>query len=133
MRQIEFRGKDEKINKWIYGSLLDYKLHSGICISTIETEYNGFFETYEDRYREYTVIAETVGQYTGLKDKNDVKIFEGDIIRYNYENEVPTSIQVVVEMKEFPEYYLSWNVCTKFEWEVIGNIHDNPELLLEEK
>lgn len=79
------------------------------------------------------VIPETVGQYTGLKDKNGKKIFEGDIIEFYGDkigavvyNEEDTEYGMVLDGTNYcglGHYYSSWNL------EVIGNIHDNPELL----
>ena len=81
-----------------------------------------------------------MGQYTGLTDKNGKKIFEGDIIqRYKTEFNPPRKYKdpyVVHINSEFPcaveEYYSAFEHFTeKVGYEVIGNIHDNPELLKE--
>ena len=118
MREILFRGKTEK-GEWIEGFYV-----------------KDVIETYiYDRYRNtrmQSVIPETVGQYTGLTDKNGKKIFEGDIIKgyWNvtlviFYDEVSTSYRVKTSTghEREPSYY----GVEKFE--VIGNIHDNPELL----
>lgn len=90
------------------------------------------------------VIPETVGQFTGLTDKNGKRIFEGDIVRY-YEiddEEETTAVAVVVYgiSNNYPAFDLSdhdfeCNALShifgsgQYAIEVIGNVHDNPELL----
>ena len=79
------------------------------------------------------VEPETIGQYTGLTDKNGKKIFEGDIVRYNGEKHI-----VVFETRGETGYFgikidhiETWGFCLSVPaklMEVIGNIHDNPEL-----
>ncbi len=82
------------------------------------------------------VIPETVGQYTGLTDKNGKKIFEGDIVKGLF---VFGEISSVVIFK-YGSFGIEWNIdeikvldpflgLRNIECEVIGNIHDNPELL----
>lgn len=124
MREIWFRGKWGRT--WIYGNLQ----HS----STKETMYIDNYTSFP-----FQVIPETVGQFTGLTDKNGNKIFEGDIVKakWRYLSNTDTVIGVVKYdnadfILETDEHYLFFedNIFS-YECEVIGNIHDNPELLNE--
>lgn len=121
MREILFRGKTEQFGNWIKGSLI-----VGRDLESGQLEY--LIAPLSAYYTEVKkVIPETVGQYTGLTDKNGTKIFEGDIVK----NEI--GIKTTVEFYNgryypfiaFPEHRC-WE-CD--ECEVIGNIHENPELL----
>ena len=141
MREILFRGKRKDNKKWIYGFLIMNKYTAKengnliyitkpniIPIGNIgEADYDG-----DGNYYEYEVIPETVGQYTGLKDKNGRKIFEGDIILYGL---IPCVVKNDTENARFMLYkkgkYIinGFNADTMKLKEVIGNIHDNPELM----
>ena len=121
MREILFRGKRIGKNEWVEGDLIH--LPNGIAILA-----NGYAY----------VIPETVGQYTGLKDKNGKKIFERDIV-YCKSRLDNANMVVIFECGQFrmvpSENYHSYQTNSGFydincfDKEVIGNIHDNPELL----
>ena len=117
MREILFRGKRIDSDKWAYGSLILWgDGYAEICISSSE-EHGA-----QDKV---LVCPETVGQYTGMKDKNGNRIFEGDILSiWNDRNDV-----VVFEDGAFilEDTAIPMRFANKFE--VIGNITDNPELL----
>ena len=141
MREIIFRGKKDD-DEWVYGSFCMDALEqfNGLC------GVDGFIRLYDKgkgKMQTYEVDRETVGQYTGLMDKNGKRIFEGDIVAqnwYDYDEPRDDSFGKVV----FCEYDCSFSVmdvnkdgfmplgrCGSYHWEVevIGNIHDNPELL----
>ena len=119
MREILFRGKSIDDGKWKYSmSLARHATEDGIITSYyIGSGYD-------------IVKAETVGQYTGLTDKNATKIFEGDILKqYGF------CYVVSFENGSYVAYETPYNesaILPRMDWEnavVIGNIHDNPELL----
>lgn len=114
MREILFRAKQTDNGEWVEGSL----------IKSVWMDSYGYI-TKSQTTDLVTVFLSTVGQYTGLTDKNGKKIFEGDIIKYS-EPEILTGVYKVVYAFGFfsPFDCISTRHC-----EVIGNIHDNPELL----
>ena len=140
MREILFRGQTRKNGEkvematgekvpghWVYGGIFpgtgDYSII-----------YGG--ETENDLER-HVVYSETVSQYTGLKDKNGKRIFEGDICRNTRTGEIVSvkwhgTMAGYVWNKRRADGFLFdfgelFRACDKYE--VIGNIHDNPELL----
>lgn len=124
MREYLFRGKTIANGKWSEGTLLVTK--QGCCITPDATVY-------------VAVDPETVGQYTGLTDKNGTKIFEGDIIDFLYRSGYDDYgiVQYDADETEFGFVYnsiyegLGRHYRSK-DIEVIGNIYDNPELLGDE-
>lgn len=133
MREILFRGKRLDNDKWAYGSFCMDALEqkNGLC------GVDGFIRRYDadvGKMQMHEVDRETAGQFTGLTDKNGKKIFEGDIvysISYNKKGIVKWYEEhgafMIYCHKEREVYLLYDNDFSKIE--VIGNIHDNPELL----
>lgn len=137
IREVIFRGKRADNGEWVEGDVLQTRYHSG------HIEYQIMPQTPVSSA--YPVLPETVGQYTGLTDKNGVKIFEGDIIRIEYDlwhgetkKTRESHIGVVfynTKTAEFGAKIHGYSSCSSLRrWkgdfnEVIGNIHDNPELL----
>ena len=135
MREIEFRIYDKELEKMIYLDDEDYDYRPPLVfrldqVFRKDSQYND----YEDF--EWNDISDRVEimQYTGLKDKNGKKIFEGDIVKtYNNEkcivkyNYNQFGLSVVDKSKPY-----GWVDFIVYNLEVIGNIWDNPELLKEE-
>ena len=131
MREILFRGKRIDSGEWVYGTM--YK---------IAIDLNPFILTAGKSGCSYQVDEETVGQYTGLNDKNGKRIFEGDVCRFREwsNGEMCWVGKVHWERQQFmisggpnKECETMFELCmSRFipeNIEVIGNITDNPELL----
>lgn len=149
MREILFRGRATTTGGWLEGDLLQYA--GSAQIWTTDTIDGGKWN--------YEVVPSTVGQYTGLTDKNGKKIFEGDIIRMHGNQDDIAVVQfgefgcVDIELESITDRVNGWHYkplatdalsqlepfCWEFQlnkmWveqndiEIIGNIHDNTELL----
>lgn len=120
-REIKFRGKRLDNGEWVYGYYVKYNDYSDNIHESIIDEY-GYM---------YDVDLATVGQYTGLKDKNGKEIYEGDLFHAGYFG----GNDVVLWDKENARYigktphgYISY-VGREPSAEIVGNIHDHPELI----
>ena len=140
MREILFRGKRLDNGEWVQGNSLIHSMYKkgDVCIGVVEG------------LEIYSVITETVGQYTGLTDKNGKKIFEGDIF-VDKEDEITSVVEFRNGMFCLVDYGImgalmpygydetaggfgecdcqpmdNYNIHTM---QIDGNIHDNPELL----
>ena len=137
-----FRGKRKDNGEWIEGNLIncDFFNNDGFPIFYILDTDNIEYDCWEDIAVEIgylEVIPETVGQCTGLKDKNGKLIFEGDIVKglFNFELEIMSVCTFKdgafgLTAKQCGVYHFSafTSICN-VKYEVIGNIHENPELL----
>ena len=120
-REILFRGKTD--DEWVYGDLGHLK--------------NAITITKRNFIYPYIVMPETVGQYTGLNDKNNVKIFDGDIVTVENPNISDDEYGIVkfdndgaMFIVEFDTFTVDFgNNIDGNQCEIIGNIFDNPELL----
>jgi hypothetical protein len=149
-RKIKFRGFNEKNNKWLYGY---YFVNRGLhFVVDDKTQTNPLVN-----WKDFVVKPDTIGQYTGLKDKNGKKIFEGDILRFQVPDgtirhfvvEYASEDRILKSLSNFvPDgnpiringWCFNWKghrlyptvidgVSDNEVMEVIDNIHDNPELM----
>lgn len=141
MRKILFRGKRTDNGEWVCGYYVlrkrPYFKDKGanfehiICDNLVIDDFNDkqFVDTIPITY---SVDPETVGQYTGLTDTNDRKIFEGDIVWYDYEEERGIiqwdndTARFIITCSTFTVDFDNVYGC---ELEIVGNVYDDPELL----
>lgn len=132
MREILFRGMRADNNKWIEGSLIvDYPC----CKNKVDESVKQYFildlKTSDEKVKSIQVIPETIGQYTGLIDKNGKMIFEGDILSTCFGIGVvkyTKGIFIIVLIEHEKEQHTTLFSISN-NGKIIGNIHDNPELL----
>ena len=135
MREVLVHGKRADNGEWIEGDLLQIKYYNKPIIECKIMPQTPVSSA-------YPVLSETIGQFTGLTDKNGVRIFEGDICRFKRFNDVQvgkiifneTTASFVMKYQSIVGAYgekathkMLLSVCDDIE--IIGNIHDNPELL----
>lgn len=124
MREILFRGKT-KDNRWVDGFYMFITEEAHIIPVDTHFEYGELLDLEE-------IIPETLGQFTGLFDRDGIAIFEGDIIECSITYDTGCYPYSKTEIREVkyrrgcftPLYDIEYNAC-----KIIGNIHDNPELL----
>ena len=142
MREILFRGKRLDNGEWAEGYLYEHEpALVGIVSENDVPEPSkwfiartGFADWNMPRPVEFVEIdPSTVGQYTGMKDKNGKKVFEGDIIRKTNEGRHPQIFTANIRTNFRVNEEVYYSPCDHFtescEYEIIGNIHDNSELL----
>ena len=133
MRKIKFRGKSIDGKEWLYGDL----------VSSLDEKRFNIVENDKGSNDICEVDPETIGQFTGLMDKNGNEIYEGDIIKWHKDG-----LMYVVKFWH-GMFYASVEECNKgilggfplhaltehedWKCEIIGNIYDNPELLKGDK
>lgn len=131
MRQIKFRGKRLDNGEWVYGSLIQNVTDKSVNVAFIVPYLPCSSEPHDMCTAEmFRVNPPTTGQFTDLTDSNGKEIYEGDIVKNEYED--------VGSITMFRgEWRVDWGADDIFsiydelkdELVVIGNIHDNPELL----
>lgn len=131
--EILFRGKRTDNGEWVEGLFCECPCDDGTDITSImRIESKGDHRT----LTQYPVISETAGQFTGLTDRNGVKIFEGDIVNVktisgSFINYVITwfNSDLCWVMQSLKDTSVRFRLRSCWEFEVVGNIHDNPEML----
>ena len=131
MREVLFRGKWTLLNEWLEGDLI---------------QYSDAYQEIRDKKlgRQYPIDPSTGGQFSGLTDKNGKKIFEGDVVKYKNTDGIKFNgvALTVIGKVVYNEKNASFAISGKDEIgakhydyfpikniEIVGNIHDNPELL----
>lgn len=133
MRKIRFRGKRKYIGEWVFG---DFEYNHSKNIARIHTyDEDGNYE------RQYEVKSKTIGQFTGLYDKTRKEIYEGDIVKFRVlDDTIGEDVwkEYTCEVSFYngcfcthgtPLIQGKWKGHDMVNVEIIGNIHDNPELL----
>lgn len=148
MREILFRGKRADNGEWVEGYYCygKYYLDARPMAVILPTDISFFPHSEISEWHE--VIPVSVGQYTGLLDRKEMKIFEHDILEsrasenpedwkrwicvYHGGGFIIIREYIECESKNWEQHLLSGKEINLYGLEVIGNVHDNPELMIEE-
>ena len=143
MREILFRGKIKAKDEWVEGYYVNAEKLNCDGYEHFITDTESVSVIGENAYgATYEVIPETVGQYTGLTDKNGTKIFEGDIVHCKARLDSADMVVIyesgqfrLIPLERYNSYQpdMGYHDINCFDKIVIGNIYDNPELLEVEK
>jgi uncharacterized phage protein (TIGR01671 family) len=135
MREYKFRGKRIDNGEWVYGYYFieERDIEDGIIWRDIPQ----IQQRYGDHFQYFDVDLATVGQYTGLHDKNGKEIYEGDIVKLCDTNPILFRVEIILARYGYKTVFKLLDDGTIAQCyfldkcEVVGNIHDNPELLKE--
>ncbi|EMK4457367.1 TPA: hypothetical protein RF372_000596 [Listeria monocytogenes] len=138
MREIEFRGKRIDNGEWIYGNLMQFEDSATFIFADERKGASTLTYAHFIINNMHAIDEKTVGQYTGLKDKNGKKIFEGDIV-INSKGQIgyiafliqEADFVVVLKNSDYSLGHRNTNECYEraTHHKIIGNIHENPELM----
>lgn len=155
-REFLFRGKSKETGEWVYGNLIHRETESPVQ-ETSKTYSVDYISDYALNSTEREVDSNTIGQYTGMKDKNKKKIFDGDILKHILSDGTIVYFVVkwsIINRKLMPvkgfvyddnavqlnSWVFIWkkfalypsvidNIPDNERMEIIGNIYDNQELI----
>ena len=130
MREVLFRGKAKAIAGCPYNNgKSDGEWVFGYIFPDLGAMKIRQFEPDRPECNDYEIDPETVGQYTGLTDKNGVRIFEGDIVDYISSDVIGNPKTGTIIVEDMTDYDTMIYLNHSEELQIIGNIHDNPDIL----